>query len=247
MHGYAELHERDALDPDRRADAGRPSTLARRRRGRRPRRIELRRPTRERPRRRRAARRPRARRDAPPIASQAGGERREGVVRTQPYWTKPGDAAELTIAIGSCFFLADPDPALARQDYGGGYGIFDAIAAKKPDLMLWLGDNLYLQRRTSSTRPSMAARYRRQRAFEPLQGLLDGDDASRDLGRPRLRPERHRRVVRAEGRNAEALPALLAQSELRPARRAGRVRRRALRRRRCSSCSTTATTARPNR
>ena len=38
--------------------------------------------------------------------------------------------------------------------------------------MLWLGDNLYLQRPDFLDPASMAARYRRQRAFEPLQQLL---------------------------------------------------------------------------
>ena len=103
---------------------------------------------------------------------QAGADHRDGMVRAQPYWRKPGDAAELTIALGSCFFLADPDPVFSRQDYGRGFEIFDAIAAKKPDLMLWLGDNLYLQQPDLYDPSAMAARYRRQRAFEPLQALL---------------------------------------------------------------------------
>jgi alkaline phosphatase D len=103
---------------------------------------------------------------------QAGAEHRDGTVRAQPYWTKPAEATELTIAIGSCFFVADPDPAFSRQDYGRGFEIFDAIAAKKPDLMLWLGDNLYLQQPDLYDPSAMAARYRRQRAFEPLQPLL---------------------------------------------------------------------------
>jgi alkaline phosphatase D len=102
----------------------------------------------------------------------AGADRREGVVRAQPYWTKPKDAPELTIAIGSCFFLADANPTFPGQDYGGGYGIFDAIAAKHPGLMLWLGDNVYLQQPDLFDPQSMAMRYRRQREFEPLQGLL---------------------------------------------------------------------------
>ena len=107
-----------------------------------------------------------------PYHVRAGSERFDGIVRTQPAWTKPGAAAELTIALGSCFFLADPDPAISRQDYGQGFGIFAAIAAKKPDLMLWLGDNLYLQQPDFQDPAAMAARYRRQRAFLPLQALL---------------------------------------------------------------------------
>ena len=93
-------------------------------------------------------------------------------MRAQPYWSRAADAPELAIAIGSCFFLADPDPLWPGADYGAGFGIFDAIAAQKPDVMLWLGDNLYLQEPDFYDPASMAARYRRQRAFAPLQPLL---------------------------------------------------------------------------
>ena len=100
------------------------------------------------------------------------GDRREGSVRAQPAWRDAATAPEITIAIGSCFFLSDTHPAFARKDYEGGFEIFDAIAAKQPDLMLWLGDNLYFQRPDFLDPQSMSARYRRQRAFEPLARLL---------------------------------------------------------------------------
>jgi alkaline phosphatase D len=101
---------------------------------------------------------------------EAGGDLREGVVRTQRYWSRASDAAEITIAIGSCHYLPNPNPVLRRD--GGGYRIFDAIAAKRPDVMLWLGDNLYLQTPDFLDPSSMAARYRQARSFEPLQNLL---------------------------------------------------------------------------
>ena len=100
----------------------------------------------------------------------AQGEVREGIVRTQRYWSKAADAAELTIAIGSCHYLANPNPVF--RGGGGDYQIFDAIAAKRPDLMLWLGDNLYLQTPDFLDPSSMAARYRQARSFDPLQKLL---------------------------------------------------------------------------
>lgn len=103
---------------------------------------------------------------------ESGAERLEGTVRAQPKWAKPSDAPTLTFAIGSCFFLAGPDAQRGSPGYGGGYEIFAAIAAKAPDVMLWLGDNVYLQRGDFYDPVAMAARYRRQRAFEPLQGLL---------------------------------------------------------------------------
>ena len=73
---------------------------------------------------------------------------------------------------GRASSLTDPDATPSSQDYGGGYEIFDAIAAKQPDLMLWLGDNLYLQPPDLVDAAAIAARYRRQRAFPPLQALL---------------------------------------------------------------------------
>jgi alkaline phosphatase D len=102
----------------------------------------------------------------------AGAERRSATIRAQPSWAKPADAVDLTIAFGSCFFLADPDPRWPGRDYGGGFGIFDAIASTHPDVMLWLGDNLYLQQPDLYDPAAMAARYRRQRSFPPLQKLL---------------------------------------------------------------------------
>lgn len=100
------------------------------------------------------------------------GERREGALRAQPYWTGGDNAPDITIAIGSCFFLADAEPPWNASTYGGGYEIFDAIAAKAPDLMVWMGDNLYFQPPDELDPASMAARYRRQRAYPALQRLL---------------------------------------------------------------------------
>jgi hypothetical protein len=61
---------------------------------------------------------------------------REGSFRTQAYWSHAAEASELTIAIGSCRYLANPNPLFRGS--GGDYQIFDAIAAKRPELMLWL-------------------------------------------------------------------------------------------------------------
>jgi alkaline phosphatase D len=100
------------------------------------------------------------------------GDVREGTVRAQPYWTKAADAPEFSIALGSCFFLGDANPLFSRPGYGGGFEIFSAIAAQKPDLMLWLGDNLYFQTPDFLDPAALSARHRRQRTFEPLQPVL---------------------------------------------------------------------------
>ena len=100
------------------------------------------------------------------------GDSRAGTLTTQPFWSKASDSRDFAIAIGSCFFLADSDPIWGGQDYGGGFEIFDAIAGKKPDLMIWMGDNLYFQTPDDLDPNSMAMRYQRQRTFPPLQKLL---------------------------------------------------------------------------
>lgn len=100
------------------------------------------------------------------------GDRRDGTVRAQPYWHTGTAAQDVTIAIGSCFYLAPAEPPWSASTYGGGFEIFDAIAAKAPDLMVWMGDNLYFQPPDELDPSSMAARYRRQRALPSLQRLL---------------------------------------------------------------------------
>ena len=99
-------------------------------------------------------------------------DRQEGSVRAQVQSPAAADAPTFTLAIGSCFFLAGANPPKGKGDYGGGFEIFEAIAAAAPDAMLWLGDNLYLQPPDFADPGSMAARYRRQRTFPPLRGLL---------------------------------------------------------------------------
>ena len=102
----------------------------------------------------------------------AQGEVREGVIATQPYWSRGAEAAELTIAIGSCAFMPPENPAWPGRDYGGDFQIFDAIAAKMPGLMLWLGDNLYLQPPDFLDPAAAAAHYRHVRQAPALQKLL---------------------------------------------------------------------------
>jgi len=99
------------------------------------------------------------------------GDRREGTVRAQPRWTRSADARDIAIAIGSCAYLADENPIWGSQSYGGGYEIFDAIAGKRPDMMVWLGDYLYFQPQDEFDPEQMNFRYRRQRALPALQAL----------------------------------------------------------------------------
>ncbi len=93
--------------------------------------------------------------------------------QTQALWHRRAEPPPFTFAFGSCLYLNDPlyeSPKL--PPYGGGYEIFESIRAQSPDLMLWLGDNVYLRPTDWSSRGGIFRRYARERPFAPLQGLL---------------------------------------------------------------------------
>jgi len=84
--------------------------------------------------------------------------------------------ADFKVAFGACSYLNDPpfDRSLAPtgKPYGGNYEIFSSIAAQKPDVMLWLGDNTYLRESDYGSASGIAARFKRDRALPELQPLL---------------------------------------------------------------------------
>jgi alkaline phosphatase D len=83
----------------------------------------------------------------------------------------PPAAPTLRVATGSCYYANDPADAQGWNP-GGEYHIFESIREKQPDLMLWLGDNVYTRDVDWTTRTGMLARYGFGRAVEGLQPLL---------------------------------------------------------------------------
>ena len=94
-----------------------------------------------------------------------------GAFKTQALWQWRTDPPTVRIAAGSCAFLNEPRYDRPGKPYGGGYEIYDTIAAASPDLMLWLGDNLYLNETDYSSRAGVARRYRYQRNHEAIDKL----------------------------------------------------------------------------
>lgn len=94
------------------------------------------------------------------------GEEEDGVYS----FRTAGPLPSLTIALGSCAYVDpyDKEPG----GYGGGFGIFDRIAELKPDLMLWLGDNLYFRDKDLKSPAAMDERYRLVRADAVFRRLL---------------------------------------------------------------------------
>jgi alkaline phosphatase D len=92
--------------------------------------------------------------------------------RTQPLWKHRTDPPAFTVAMGSCAYINEPAYDRPGTPYGGDYAIFDAIAAKQPDVMLWLGDNIYLREPDWGSRSGYLYRYTHTRSLPEMQRLL---------------------------------------------------------------------------
>lgn len=92
--------------------------------------------------------------------------------RTQALWRWRTDPPAFTLATGSCAYINEPEYDRPGKPYGSDYQIFTSIYQKKPDLMLWLGDNTYYREPDWATRSGMLHRYTQDRSLPELQPLL---------------------------------------------------------------------------
>lgn len=93
-------------------------------------------------------------------------------LRTQEIWRYRKPAPDFTVLTGSCAFINDPLYDRPGTGYGSGYEIYTPMSQEKADLMVWLGDNLYFREADLLSPQGMALRYRKDRAFAPLQTFL---------------------------------------------------------------------------
>lgn len=92
--------------------------------------------------------------------------------QTQPHWRYTSGPPTFKIALGSCAYMNEPKFDRPGAPYGGDPEIMTAIAAQKPDLMLWLGDNIYYREPDWLTEAAMRYRWRTDRRLPELQPLL---------------------------------------------------------------------------
>ncbi len=94
--------------------------------------------------------------------------------KTQELWQWRRDAPEFKFTFGSCTYINEA--AYDRPDttgaYGGDYSIFESIADEEADLMLWLGDNVYLREVDWNSRSGFLSRYTHTRSIPEMQRLL---------------------------------------------------------------------------
>lgn len=93
-------------------------------------------------------------------------------VRTQVLWDFRMDPPPFTLLAGSCAFLNEAAYDRPGKPYGGEYGIFTTMAKEQPDLMLWLGDNIYLREVDFGSEAGYRHRYDQARALPELKELL---------------------------------------------------------------------------
>ena len=92
--------------------------------------------------------------------------------QTQALWQWREAPPDFKVALGSCAYINESAYDRPGKPYGAGFEIFDAIAEQQPDMMLWLGDNIYFRESDFDGPWGMAERYKHDRALPALQKLL---------------------------------------------------------------------------
>lgn len=92
--------------------------------------------------------------------------------QTLPLWQWRTDPPAFTVAAGSCTYVNETQFDRPGRPYGGEYEIFTAIHEKRPDVMLWLGDNIYLREVDWNSRTGILHRNTHTRSLPELQPLL---------------------------------------------------------------------------
>lgn len=91
---------------------------------------------------------------------------------TQQLWQWRKEPADFTFLAGSCTYINDEPYDRPGKPYGGGYEIFNAMYQEKPDMMMWLGDNVYLREVDWNSKTGIYYRYTHTRSLPELQPLL---------------------------------------------------------------------------
>lgn len=91
--------------------------------------------------------------------------------KTQALWQWRTDPPPFSFVTGSCSFINEAEYDRPKP-YGSNYQIFTKIYEQHPDLMLWLGDNVYYREPDWNTRTGMVHRYTHTRSLPEMQALL---------------------------------------------------------------------------
>lgn len=93
-------------------------------------------------------------------------------VTTQVLWDYRMDPPAFKFVTGSCAYINEEAYDRPGRPYGGGYEIFESMAADAPDMMLWLGDNIYLREVDFQSYSGFLHRYTHTRSTSEMASLL---------------------------------------------------------------------------
>lgn len=91
--------------------------------------------------------------------------------KTQSLWQFRTVPPDFSVAFGSCLYINEAEFD-RPQPYGSTPTVLKSITNKKPDLMLWLGDNTYYREPDFFSASGMNYRYSHTREIPELQELL---------------------------------------------------------------------------
>jgi alkaline phosphatase D len=87
-------------------------------------------------------------------------------------WQWREDAPDFTVAFGSCNYVNEPEVDRPGKGYGSEHEIFNAIANKNPNIMIWGGDNMYLREVDWDSKTGIYYRSTHSRSIKEIQPLL---------------------------------------------------------------------------
>jgi alkaline phosphatase D len=96
----------------------------------------------------------------------------ETFFNTQPIWLWRTEPPDFSFVMGSGAYINEPAYDRPGKPYGNGYQIYNSMAEKHPDFMLWLGDNVYLRQQEWNTKTGLFHRYTHDRSIPELQKFL---------------------------------------------------------------------------
>ncbi len=92
--------------------------------------------------------------------------------QSQTLWQWRAEPPTIKFALGSCNYVNETIYDRPGKPYGSGHQIFKSITEKKPDFMIWSGDNVYLRESDWDSRTGIRHRFTNDRALPELQPLL---------------------------------------------------------------------------
>lgn len=91
---------------------------------------------------------------------------------TQQLWQWRKAAPEFSVAMGSCLYINDSEFDRPGTPYGKGTEILTHINDQHPDMMLWLGDNVYYRESDFYSKKRLDYRFKDARNTPEMQPLL---------------------------------------------------------------------------